>query len=98
MTPTQNQYVNTLQHFKQEYGAQYGITRIGIFGSVARGEQTPESDIDVLVEAPVMSLIALIGIKHKLEEMLNVPVDVVRKTDYMPPRFKARVEREVMYV
>jgi len=95
---TQSQYIEALQHFKQESGAKYGITRIGVFGSVARGEHTAESDVDVVLEAPVMDLFSLIGIKQELEKTLNAPVDVVLKTEYMPPRFKARIEREVMYV
>jgi len=95
---TRLEYMNILQRFKQEYGDEYGISRIGIFGSVARNEHTEESDVDVLVEAPVLSLFSRIGIKYKLEEMMGVSVDVIRKTEYMRPRFKARVEREVVYV
>jgi len=95
---TKDEYLHKLQQFKQLYSSEYGIERIGIFGSVVRGEQTSESDVDVLVEAPILSLLSLIGIKRRLEEMLGVPVDVVRKTDYMPLRFKARVEKEVVYV
>jgi len=98
MMNTRTQYMNTLQRFKREHGNKYGITRIGIFGSVVRNEQTPESDVDVLVEGPVLSLLSLIGIKRQLEEMLGAPVDVVRKTEYMPLQFKARVEKEVVYV
>jgi predicted nucleotidyltransferase len=94
----QTEYMNILQRFKQEYSNKYGITRIGIFGSVARGKHTEESDVDILVEAPVMSLLSRISIKQQLEDMMGVPVDVVRKTDYMRPRFKARIEKEVIYV
>ena len=92
------EYMNTLRRFKQEHGNEYGITRIGIFGSVARNEHTEESDVDVLVEAPVLDLLSMVGIRSQLEEMMGVPVDVVRRTEYMRPRFKARVEREVVYV
>jgi len=95
---TKDEYLHKLQQFKQQYSSEYGIERIGIFGSVVHGEQTSESDVDVLVEAPVLSLLSLIGIKRQLEEMLGVPVDVVRKTDFMPLRFKTRVEKEVVYV
>jgi len=95
---TREQSIIVLRQFVAEYGAKYGISRIGIFGSVARGEQTAESDVDVLVEAPVLDLFSLIGIKLQLEEMFGIPVDVVYKSEYMPPRFKARVEREVIYV
>lgn len=94
---TQETYINKLRSFIAEYGATYGIERMGIFGSVARNEHTAESDLDILVEAPVMSLLALVSIKNKLEELFKQPVDVVRKTNYMPPRFKARVESEVIY-
>ena len=93
-----SQYVNTLQRFKQEHGAEYGLTRIGLFGSAARGEQNSESDVDILVEAPVLGLLSLISIKLRLEEMFGIPVDVVRKTEYMPAQFKARIEKEVIYV
>jgi predicted nucleotidyltransferase len=91
-------YMDILQRFKQEYGDEYGITRIGIFGSVARGEYTEDSDVDVLVEAPVLSLFSMAGIRRQLEKMMGVPVDVVRKTEYMRPRFKARIEKEMIYV
>ncbi|WP_298653814.1 nucleotidyltransferase domain-containing protein [uncultured Proteiniphilum sp.] len=40
-----------------------------MFGSVARGQQTEDSDVDVLIEAPVLDLLSLIGIKRQLEEM-----------------------------
>jgi len=95
---TRVKYMDVLQRFKQEHGSEYGITRIGIFGSVARGEHTDESDVDVLVEAPVLDLFSLAGIHRQLEEMMGVPVDVVRKSKYMTPRFKARIEKEVIYV
>ena len=95
---TRVEYMKILQRFKQEHGDEYGITRIGIFGSVAREEQTAESDVDVLVEAPKLDLFSRMDIRNHLEEMMGVPVDVVRKTEYMRPRFKARIEKEVIYV
>ena len=76
---SRSEYINILQRFKQEHGREYGITRIGIgiFGSVSRDEHTEDSDVDILVEAPVLSLFSRIGIKHQLEEMMGVPVDVI---------------------
>jgi predicted nucleotidyltransferase len=94
---TQETYIRRLRKFAAEHGAEYGISRIGIFGSVARGDNTTQSDIDVLVEAPVMGLLTLVSIKNRLEELFDRPVDVVRKTDYMSPRFKTRLEKEVIY-
>jgi len=95
---TQMKYMNILQRFKQEHGDEYGIKSIGIFGSVARNEHTEESDVDVLVEAPEMDLFTRIRVRNQLEEMMGAPVDLVTKSKFMRPRFKARVEREVVYV
>jgi predicted nucleotidyltransferase len=56
----------------------YGIRRVRIFGSVARGEDRPDSDIDVLVEfEPGRSLLDQVGFRQDLEEMLGRKVDVV---------------------
>ena len=98
MTATQNSYIDILRRFKQKYGAEYGITQIGFFGSVARGEQTEESDVDVIVESPTASIYTLIGIKQELEKMFNKEVDVVGKTEFTPQSFLTRVEKEAIYV
>ena len=47
---TTQEYVLLLKEYKQKRGILYGISRIGIFGSVARGEQTEDSDVDVCVD------------------------------------------------
>lgn len=54
----------------------HGYTRIHLFGSVARGEETTDSDIDFLVEGQ-RSLIDLAGLQLDLTELLGRPVDVV---------------------
>ncbi|HBY57289.1 MAG TPA: hypothetical protein DEG96_05450 [Candidatus Atribacteria bacterium] len=55
----------------------YGVTRAGIFGSVARGEAREDSDIDILVEIKGrMSLLDFAGLKVELEETLGKPVDL----------------------
>ena len=93
-----NEYLRKLQQFKQLHSSEYGIERIGIFGSVARGEQTENSDVDICIEAPPMGLFAFSGLSLALEELLNVPVDVVRMHKNMNPRFRKRIEKDVIYV
>lgn len=57
---------------------QYGVTRIRIFGSVARGEEDNNSDIDFLVDLePGRSLFDLGGLQMALQELLGRKVDVV---------------------
>lgn len=51
---------------------------VALFGSVARGDESPTSDVDLLVEfEPGSSLFDLLHISEELEALLGVPVDVV---------------------
>ena len=55
-----------------------GATRAALFGSYARGEETPKSDVDILVDLPrSLSLLGFVGLKFHLEEILDKKVDVV---------------------
>lgn len=61
-----------------ELADRHGIHVLGVFGSVARGEDRPDSDIDLLVELPEgMGLFAIARVQNELEEMLGSPVDLV---------------------
>ena len=75
----------------------FGVTRLGIFGSVARDEATDYSDLDVVVEmAP--DLFRMVRLKEHLQETLRVPVDIVRYRNNINPFLKQRIDRETFYV
>jgi len=59
---------------------EHPVKSVSYFGSYANGCATKESDLDLLIEfdLPRVSLFVLSAIKIELEEMLNVPVDVIR--------------------
>ena len=58
--------------------ARYGARNVRLFGSVARGESHPGSDLDLLVEMETdRSLLDLAGLEQDLEELLDRPVDVL---------------------
>jgi predicted nucleotidyltransferase len=60
------------------YLKRFNPERIGVFGSYARQEDTPQSDIDILIDfTEPVSLFDLGGIKYDLTEILNRPVDIV---------------------
>ena len=48
----------------------YGITRMGIWGSVARGEHSEDSDVDICFEAPAPNLFTLARIIYELESLI----------------------------
>ena len=62
----------------QRIAQKYGISRIYVFGSTARGESTPKSDVDFLVDLdPDKSLFAVAGFAYEAQKLLGVPVDVI---------------------
>ena len=73
--------IPTLDEIRQRVGGvmrRRGVVRAGVFGSVARGDDTPASDIDFLVEFQEGStLLDLSGLRLDLAELLNREVDVV---------------------
>jgi predicted nucleotidyltransferase len=76
--------------------AQYGASNIRIFGSVARGEARPGSDIDILVDLePGRSLLDLGGLLMDLRDLLQVPVDVGTAT-MLKERIRERVLAEAI--
>jgi predicted nucleotidyltransferase len=92
-----DEYLNKLRQFKQQYSSEYGIERIGIFGSVARGEQTESSDIDIYYEGKSLGLKSLVEFPMLLETFLGAHVDVVRKHDNLRPSFVNRIMNDIVY-
>ncbi len=90
--------IDILYQFKKSNGEKYNISKIGLFGSVARGEMHERSDVDIVVEITEPDMFSLIGIKQDLEEKLNMPVDVVRYRDKMNKFLKGKIEKEAVYV
>lgn len=69
----------------------YSPTRIGVFGSVARNEDTESSDIDILYQFKnTIGLFKLIGLKQDLEKKLNKKVDLVSEK-YIHPKLKPHI-------
>ena len=95
---TTSDYIRLLKQFKESKAANYGIQKIGLFGSVARGEQKEGSDVDVCFEGVPKGLFAIGGIKVDLEQLFGCSVDVVRLREKMDSFFKEQIMKEVIYV
>ena len=95
---TTQEYIQLLKEYKQKRGILYGISRIGIFGSVARGEQTEGSDVDVCVDLTVPSIFSLVHIKEELCQLFGCEVDVVRIRQNMDALLKRNIMEEGIYV
>lgn len=95
---TRNEILHLLSIYKPTAESKYGLTRIGIFGSVARNEQTESSDVDICYEGRVPSLLTLDLIQTDLEKILGSPVDLVRVRDGMNSLLRERIRKEGIYV
>lgn len=76
----------------------YGVARVGVFGSTARGEAGPDSDVDVLVEFKGDNHPGLdfFNLKDDISEILNLEVDLVTP-DNLHRVMRERVLAEVAY-
>lgn len=94
----QTQLQALLKAFKEQRAGEYRLRALGYFGSYARNEATEDSDVDIVFETDAPNLFRASAMRSELEEWLGRPVGVVQLTGLNNPRFKARVEREAIYV
>lgn len=75
---------------------EFGVRRLGLFGSAARGEDSPGSDLDFVVEFEKKSLDAYMDLKAFLEELFARSIDLVI-TDVIKPRLREPILGEAVY-
>ena len=98
MSPQKNRILSILKEITPILLEKYGVTRIGIFGSVARGDATEESDVDIVYEMRRPNLFTVVHLKEELEKTLHCTVDLVRYRERMNPYLKKRIDRDAHYV
>ncbi|MFC0878849.1 nucleotidyltransferase family protein [Saccharicrinis sp. FJH2] len=95
-----NQILYYLATNKSRLEKEYHLIKIGIFGSIARGDQNENSDIDLIVEfkdnTPDLYTIKQ-QLKTEIQSKFNLPVDICREK-YIKPIFKNQILTEVKYV
>ncbi len=78
-------YRSKLQAMLPELKEEYYVSYIGLFGSYVRGENTPESDLDVLVEfSRTPTIFRFVHLENYLSDSLGVKVDLVMKNALKP--------------
>lgn len=80
-----SQIQNTLKEYFPRLRQEYQVNQIGLFGSYVREEQTPNSDLDLLVTFSTKpSLFRFIELENYLSELLEVKVDLVMESALKP--------------
>jgi predicted nucleotidyltransferase len=88
-----------LSEHKVEFLDKYGVTKIGLFGSYARNENTNSSDIDIAIEVlkEKKSLNNFFSLRRELEEAFSLKVDLGIESS-LKPIAKKRILQEIVYV
>ncbi|MEM8893984.1 MAG: nucleotidyltransferase family protein [Bacteroidota bacterium] len=96
MTETQR-VVEQIRKAKPTLLEEYGVSRIGYFGSHAKGKSTPTSDIDVLVDFSRPIGWKFFDLKDFLEELVGKDVDLVTSCS-LKKRLKDSILKEVVFI
>jgi predicted nucleotidyltransferase len=98
MKSTRQDILASLKTLKGEVAREYSVKTIGVFGSIARNEQTGKSDIDLLVEfSKPVGFVTFMRLENFLSEKLGKQVDLVT-SDSLKPVIRQDVLAEVIYV
>ena len=74
----------------------YGVTSMCLFGSMARGDNKPGSDVDLCVEMSSAAM-KVLGLKVYLQELLDTSVDLIRRHSNLRPLFISQIEKDAIY-
>ena len=75
----------------------YKPKRIGVFGSYARGEATPESDIDIAVDIEETMGLNFVAMANEIEALFGIKTDVIPKRS-VKPEYLPYLEKDIIYV
>jgi hypothetical protein len=92
------QVLDFLKAHKEEFSKKYQISNMALFGSLARGDENSNSDIDIAIETKLSDYFKLYDFKEELEKQFHSKVDVVRLREKMNPLLKRRILNEGIYV
>ena len=90
---TRNEILHLLSIYKPTAESKYGLTRIGIFGSVARDEHREGSDVDIYVTMPPKFYNHVAAAMY-LEELLESKVDLIQEHRGIRPFFRKQIETD----
>jgi len=95
---TREDILKALQGMKLDLAAHYHVRSIALFGSYSRGDNTGESDVDILVdfESPISGL-AFVNLAEDIERCVGLPADVV-PADGVKPRYLSVIQKDLIYV
>jgi len=94
----QKEIIDFLTEHKAEFADRFGVTKIGLAGSVARGEATPDSDIDIIVSlCSDNTFRSFFGLLHFLQDALPHKIDLATDAS-LKPIVREQIMKDIRYV
>ena len=94
---TKQKILDTLAKEKPQLQREFKVSKIALFGSFARGDQQPGSDVDILVEVDPSIGLEFVTLAERIEKSLGTSVDLVSSRAISEMAFKY-IEPELIYV
>ena len=89
--------IEKLQQHKPELQKKYPVSRLGVFGSYARGDATVESDIDIAVEISAPMGLNFVAMADEIEELFGIKTDVIPIRS-VKAKYLHNIEKDIVYV
>lgn len=86
-----------LRRARPELARDFGVTRLALFGSYARGDQRDGSDVDILVEVPPSIGLRFVDLADRLEALLGIRSEVISRRAIAPRHWEI-IERDLLDV
>jgi predicted nucleotidyltransferase len=94
---TREEILSLLVQNKSELKNKFKVHRLAIFGSYARGDQRPDSDVDILVDIDPSVGLEFVTLAEQIEQLLGLPVELVSLRAIKPNKLEY-IEQDLIYV
>lgn len=94
---TRDEVLELLTKEKSELEKHFKVRRLALFGSYARDEQKPESDVDILVDVDPSIGLEFVYLAERIEHLLEIPVELISLRAVKKRNLKV-IEQELIYV
>ncbi|MBU1671026.1 MAG: nucleotidyltransferase family protein [Actinobacteria bacterium] len=92
-----DEIIKLLEGAKPDLARRFGIQRLAVFGSYARGDQREDSDVDILVEVDPSIGLRFVDLAEEIEAMLGIPTELVSRRAIKPRNWEV-IERDLIDV
>jgi predicted nucleotidyltransferase len=92
-----NEILKLLEEAKPDLARRYGVQRLAVFGSYARGDQGENSDLDLLVEIDPSIGLRFVDLADEIEAMMGIPTELVSRRAIKPRNWEV-IERQLIDV